>query len=238
MRLALYLLLFLGSVLLVLDLMKQVKAIEPAPVPEPEAKPTATAAPVEAATPSNPHDQGHPDIQQALEKYTQAIQEAPDQAKPYVDRANAYIAMGQYDKAITDLDQALKFEPQNTAYLVQRGYIQLSLKQSDMAIADFSKAIEIDPKFTKAFVYRAITNFRNDAFQPALDDCLIILENDPTFTDLHITIAQCYKGLGQLPKANEHLDLYLKSTSDPQGKKEAEALKKEWAQSAQSVESK
>ena len=103
MRLALYLLLSLGSVLLVLDLMKLVKAIEP----EPEIKPTATAKPAQAAPPSNPHDQGHPDIQQALEKYTQAIEETPDQSKPYVDRANAYIAMGQYDKAITDLDQAL-----------------------------------------------------------------------------------------------------------------------------------
>lgn len=224
MRIALYILIFLGTVLLGFDLAKQVEMIELV-----AKKATAQAPPEKTKTPANPHENGHPDIAEALRQYTAAIDAAPDQAKPYVDRANAYIANRQLPEAVADFDRAIAIEPSNTSYLAQRGYMLVNLEQSDKAIADFTKAIEIDPSYTKARIYRAITHYRNQQFQPALDDCLVILKNDPSFTDLHITIAQCYYGIEKKDLALEHLQLYLDRTSDPQGKQEAEALKKEWA---------
>jgi len=240
MRLALYLFIFLGSIILVLDLAKQVKEIEP---PEKaEADPT-THTPVETHGSQdqlenaqggngsqNPHGAGHGDIKQAhqaLAKYTQAIESAPDQPKAYIDRSNVYIAFKKYDLALADTDQAIKLDPKNTAYLLQRGYIYLGTDQSGMAVADFTKALEIEPSLAKARVFRAITHYQKQNHQAALDDCLIILKNDPSFTDLHITIARCYQALGQNDNAIKHTQLYLESSTDEQSKQEGEALMNE-----------
>ncbi len=237
MRLALYILIFLGSVILVLDLAKKVKEIEP-----PKKSEKTTETPVEThgsqdqLNPNggmgaqNPHGAGHRDINrasQALAEYTQAIESAPDQAKPYIDRANAYIALKKYDLALADTNQAIKRDPKNTAYLLQRGYIYLGTDKSEMAVADFTEALEIDPSLAKARVFRAITHYQKQNYQAAVEDCLVIVKNDPSFTDLHITIARCYKALGQNENAIKHTQLYLESANDAQGKQEGEALMSE-----------
>lgn len=231
MRLALYSLIFLGTILLVLDLTKLVKDIEPPKKAEPpKATPVETHGSNERPEQKKPqgHPEGHPDIEQALALYTQAIEKSPDQAPPYVSRANAYIANKDYDKAITDYNQAIKIEPDNPDYLFQRGTLFLNTDQSDQAIADFTQVLKLDPNRTKALAYRAFIHYRNKQHQAALDDCLLMLEKDPSFIDLHTTIAQCYKGLDQDDKAITHLEIYIKSTKDTKGKKEAEALLKEW----------
>lgn len=234
MRLALYTLIFLGTVLLVLDLSKLVKNIEPPKKAEaPKQTPVETHGSQEnPKSAKNPHGhpEGHPDIEQALALYTAAIEKAPDQAKPYVDRANAYIANQDYSKAIADYDQAIKLEPANAEHILQRGALYLSSGKSDQAVADFDRALEIDPELTKALAYRAYIHYRNGKHQQALDDCLRMLKNDPTFTDLHTTIAQCYKTLKQDDKALEHIQLYIETTKDAAGKKEAEALLKQWTE--------
>lgn len=231
MRLVLYSLLFLGSVLLVLDLVKRVETIE---VPE-KPKPTEKVVPKSAKAGEKPADAahgrpgaGHPDIAQALELYSKAIENSPDKAKPYIDRANAYIANRQLSEALADLDKALELEPKNTNYLLQRGAHFLRLEQADKAVADFTEAINIDPTFTKALIYRGITHFQNEQFKPALDDFQLILKKDPTFVDLHLSMAQCYHGLGDKDKAAQHLQLYRQSTKDPEGPQKADALTKEW----------
>jgi tetratricopeptide (TPR) repeat protein len=227
MRLALYSLILLGTVLLVLDLSKLIKGITPPEKPIPvKATPAKQPEPNPGSTDGRPD--GHPDVAQALALYTQAIENSPDEAKPYVDRANAYIANNDYAKAIADYDQAIKLDPLSTDHLIQRGTLYLSTNDPDQAIANFTKALELNPELIKALAYRAITNFRHQKHQAALDDCLLMLKKDPAFTDLHTTIAQCYQALGQSDKAISHLKIYLQSTKDPQAKQDAETLLKKW----------
>src|SRR5262245_47671745 len=52
---------------------------------------------------------GH--LMQALGDYTQAISLAPRDPELYVNRANVYIALGNHDFAIQDLNTALGFAP-------------------------------------------------------------------------------------------------------------------------------
>ena len=224
MRLALYSLILLGAVLLVLDLAKLIKGIAPPEKPVP-----VKADPADQPASSTGNTDGHPDVAQSLALYTRAIEKSPNEAQPYVDRANAHTANNDYAKAIADYDQAIKLDPENTDYILQRGTLYLGSNNPDQAIANFTKALEINPELIKALAYRAITNFRHKKHQAALDDCLLMLQKDPAFTDLHTTIAQCYKALGQNDKAISHLKTYLESTQDPQGKQEAEALIKEWS---------
>jgi len=230
MRLALYLLIFLGTIVLVLDLMKEVKTIKAPEKLEPTKRidPASTKAP-KVSEQQAQHNAGHPDVAAALKLYTKAIENAPDKAKPYIDRANAYIANRQFAEALTDLNKAVELESENTDALLQRGAHFLRMKEEEKAIADFTQANKIDPSFIKALIYRGITHFQREQFQPALDDFLLILKKDPTFADLHLSIAQCYHGLKQTDKAQAHLKLYRASTKDPEGKQKADALEKEWA---------
>jgi tetratricopeptide (TPR) repeat protein len=225
MRLALYTLLFLGSALLVLDLKKKVDAIDPAPKPDP-----TQPIPPKKKTQSSTQPQEHPDIRQALEQYSKIIDAAPDKADGYIDRANAYIANRQFADALTDLNKALELNPGNAGYLLQRGAHYLRLGQSEKAVNDFTHALKIDPAFTKALVYRGITHFQSEHFNLALNDFLLLLKKDPQFVDLHLSIAQCYHGLNQQAKANEHLKLYRQLSKDGHAKEKADALEKEWSQ--------
>lgn len=228
----LYSLIFLGSVLLVLDLKKKVETIEVAEKPKPTervvSKPSNLGEKPNDAAHNHTSD-GHPDIEKALELYTKAIENSPEKAKVYIDRANAYIANRQFPEALTDFNKALELEPKNTESLLQRGSHFLRLKQEDKAILDFTEALDVDPHFTKALIYRGITHFKNERFQPALDDFQRLLKKDPTFADLHLSMAQCYHGLQENEKAQQHLELYRQSTRDPDGQQKAEALEKEWA---------
>ena len=232
MRLALYSLLFIGTVLLVLDLMKEVKTIETPEKLEPTQRvdsppPNSKKKPNDAA--HNHPVEGHPNVEQTLELYSKAIKETPDKANPYVGRANAYIANNQLSEALNDFNKALEIEPANTDFLLQRGTLFLRLEKSDLAIVDFNTALKADPNFTKALIYRGISNFQSEKFQPALDDFLLLLKKDPKFTDLHLSISQCYFALDQKDKAQQHLKLYRTTTTDPTGKQKADALEKEWA---------
>ena len=230
MKLVLYLLIFLGATLLTFDLAREVKAIEVEPKPEP----TKPVRP-QASTPAAPQTpDGHADaikqLQDQLAQCTADIQKAPDQSAPYAKRAEAYMQLRQYDKAIADLDKASSISPQDADVYFQRGYILIATGKADKAIADFTKVLAIEPSHSKARLYRAIIHYRNNRFQPALDDCLALLKHDPTFYDAHITASRCYMELNNKAKAIEHLETYIANAKDPEGIRESRRLIELWNQ--------
>lgn len=228
MKLVLYLLIFLGATLLAFDLAKEVKTIEVEPKPEP----TKPVRPQASATAPQQTPDGHAEalkqLQDHLAHCTADVEKSPDQSAPYAKRAEAYMQLRQYDKAIADLDKASSISPNDADVYFQRGYILIATGKADKAIADFTKVLAIEPAHSKARLYRAIIHYRNKRFQPALDDCLALLKHDPTFYDAHITASRCYMELNNKAKAIEHLETYIASAKDPEGISEARRLIELW----------
>jgi len=230
MKLVLYLLILLGATLLSLDLAREVKAIEVEPIPEPTKPVRAQAsAPAPQQAPDG-HAEALKQLQDQLAKCTADIEKAPDQSAPYAQRAEVFMQLRQYDKAIADLDKASSISPNDADVYFQRAYILIATGKADEAVADFTKVLGIDPLHSKARLYRAIIHYRNKRFQPALDDCLALLKHDPTFYDAHITASRCYMELNNKAKALEHLETYITNAKDPEGIKEAHRLSELWNQ--------
>ena len=62
-------------------------------------------------------------LEDAIEQYTKAIDEAPSSADGYVSRARAYEMTGSYDLAYDDYKRANNFEPDDTGILYNLGRI-------------------------------------------------------------------------------------------------------------------
>ncbi|MBF0287933.1 MAG: tetratricopeptide repeat protein [SAR324 cluster bacterium] len=74
----------------------------------------------------------------------------------YLARGSAYIGLGEYEKAISDLTKELEFDADNPVVYNNRGYAYKSLKQHDKALKDFNKAIEVDPHFLQSYHHRGV----------------------------------------------------------------------------------
>lgn len=75
----------------------------------------------------------------------------------YNNRGNAYVAEGEYDRAIQDYDQAIKVNPNYAKAFNNRGVAYARKGQHDLAVRDFNEAVKLDPDYAVAFANRAET---------------------------------------------------------------------------------
>ena len=103
-------------------------------------------------------------ISVAISDYTQAIKLTTDDKKLadlYHARAEAYVELENYEKAIEDLTQSIKLDPKNASYYRWRGRIYFKSGSYfdsgsySAAISDFTKAIRIDP-FAEVYLFRGL----------------------------------------------------------------------------------
>jgi Tfp pilus assembly protein PilF len=72
----------------------------------------------------------------------------------YVDRGRVYLAMGDLDRALANMDEAIRLDPSENAY-VARGAVLTEKNELDRAIADFDEAVKIGSTLITAFAGRA-----------------------------------------------------------------------------------
>jgi tetratricopeptide (TPR) repeat protein len=66
-------------------------------------------------------------------------------ANPFNNRAAAYMAKGQYDRAMEDYDRAIRLDPNLARAFYGRGVLWERKNDLQRALADFKKASELDP---------------------------------------------------------------------------------------------
>jgi len=115
------------------------------------------------------YKQGHAsyqvrDYEQAIEKFTKAIQKDPKYAKAYVNRGNSHYNLKEYDAAIADYNQAIHLSPSEIKAYVNRGNVRFLLaeyssdpdRDYNLAIADFNSALRLNPGEVEAYVRRGV----------------------------------------------------------------------------------
>jgi tetratricopeptide (TPR) repeat protein len=90
------------------------------------------------------------DLYGAMSLYNQAIGVSPKSAPLYLDRSNTWSALGDFDKAISDLDEAIEIEPSGAIYFNARGKAKVKIRDIHGALADFERAVELDPRLDEA----------------------------------------------------------------------------------------
>jgi len=92
----------------------------------------------------------------AIQKFTTAIDSAPNSFKLYHHRGDAYTLNGQHHEAIADFDVAVRLNPGYPDTYLDRGNTRYELGELDKALKDFSEAIRLNPDWGEAFANRAV----------------------------------------------------------------------------------
>jgi len=97
----------------------------------------------------------------------------------YNNRGNAYVAKGDYDRAIQDFDQSIKLNQTYTKSINNRGVAYLRKGEYDFAIRAFDKAIRLNPEYAEALANRAEAYLKRKEYDRAASDFDEAIRIDP-----------------------------------------------------------
>ncbi len=109
-------------------------------------------------------------LAEAVEIYDQLIKAKPEDGRLHTQRASAWWARGDKEKALADFDKAIQLGFVESHAFTSRGMFQAAAGQLDAAIADFGKAIEKDPKDEVPHINRAAVYLTQNKLDEALAD--------------------------------------------------------------------
>ncbi len=118
----------------------------------------------------------------AIQETSKRLNAAPN-AENYHLRGVAWLAHGQYDKAIADFSQCLAREPRNAGAFNNRGQAHYLKQDIPEAIADFTRALAIDTKHFVALNNRALARIAAEQYEPALQDIEAALKLNPDYPE-------------------------------------------------------
>jgi DNA-binding helix-hairpin-helix protein with protein kinase domain len=103
----------------------------------------------------------------AIESFSEAIAQNPQNVVAYVNRGNARYNIKDYEGAIEDFTQALQINPQTIKAYVNRGNSRYALatfssdpvRDYKLAIADFNQALLLDTTEAEAYIRRGIVRY-------------------------------------------------------------------------------
>jgi tetratricopeptide (TPR) repeat protein len=103
-------------------------------------------------------------IQACTESLDHKILEGNERFFLFVNRAEAYLAQGDKQRALDDYNQAVKLAPRNAALYYNRGVFYAAQPDGDAALQDFDTALSLKPKLVPALrerakIYQTRSNF-------------------------------------------------------------------------------
>jgi tetratricopeptide (TPR) repeat protein len=90
------------------------------------------------------------DFQAALKDLDTVTTTRPNFAEAWNKRATVYYLMGDYAKALADIDRTLALEPRHFGALSGLGLTNLKLGRDDAAVDAFERVLDIDPLYPNA----------------------------------------------------------------------------------------
>ncbi|KAM6165432.1 protein SGT1 homolog [Erethizon dorsatum] len=84
------------------------------------------------------------DPQAALEELTKALEQKPDDAQYYCQRAYCHILLGNYCDGVADAKTSLKLHPNNTTAMLRKGICEYHEKNYAVALETFTEGQKLD----------------------------------------------------------------------------------------------
>jgi tetratricopeptide (TPR) repeat protein len=90
------------------------------------------------------------DFRAALQDINQIVAKKPDFAEGWNKRATVHYLMGDYEKALSDIDRTLELEPRHFGALSGLGLTNMKLGNDAAAVDAFQRVLAIDPLYPNA----------------------------------------------------------------------------------------
>jgi tetratricopeptide (TPR) repeat protein len=127
---------------------------------------------------------------EAINFYTEAIDKDPTDERAISCRCWAYMAVGEYDRALKDAEEAVRLNPTSTAWRNNRGEVYIKRKEYDKAVAEFTDVLDSNPQYFFALYNRSEAYLRGRQFAKARADIEAALKNEPKVPGLHMNLAR------------------------------------------------
>ncbi|MBR3859575.1 MAG: tetratricopeptide repeat protein [Bacteroidaceae bacterium] len=106
-------------------------------------------------------------MREAIESYTSALERAPLTVTILMDRATAYMALGNDDKAYTDLCNVLDKKTDHVEALYYRAFIYTHRREYAAARTDYKRLLTLDPIHENGLLGLALLDQREGRLQAA-----------------------------------------------------------------------
>jgi len=173
--------------------------------------PLAFAQDDDASTPGAVNAAKSGDYDQKIADFTQAIQNDPQNAQTYFQRAFVYMQTGEDDKATADLSQAIHINPQFDKAYFRRSFVYMTKGSYDLATADLNQTIQINPHFTKAYYRRACVNMMLGNDDQAIADLTKTIQISPNYAVAYLRRSYAYMLKGDYAQAITELNQFIQS---------------------------
>ncbi|MCE5345438.1 MAG: tetratricopeptide repeat protein [Bacteroidales bacterium] len=161
-------------------------------------------------------------LDEAVNKYSEAINLKPDEWTGYNYRAKVNLQRGMLDNAITDISKAISLSPQTLSMYAVRANCYEAKGLYDKAIVDYGVALSKvnfnDKEIYLTYYQRGRAYFSNKQYQESVNDFSQALALAQKFkkptTEIFNLRAQSYLELKRYSEAIADFDTYLSSNPD------------------------
>lgn len=122
---------------------------------------------------------------EAIEKFTAAIDRKADYAAAYYDRGLARDGILDYAGAVSDYTKAIGLKPDYADAYNNRGTAKYHLEDYHGAVVDYTKAVEVDTAYAAAYNNRGLAKCRLSDFKNAIADYDKALALQPGYKDAY-----------------------------------------------------
>ncbi|MEV4846472.1 tetratricopeptide repeat protein [Micromonospora matsumotoense] len=137
-----------------------------------------------------------------------------DLARLRHNRAQVYLALGDPQRALTELDTVIGHDPDNCEYYVDRAALHRAAGRHRAAIRDHGSAIRLGPHLPEAYYNRAVLHHERGRTGRARDDLERVLAIEPGHLDARIALVNLHFGRGALDVAEAGARAGLVQTPD------------------------
>jgi tetratricopeptide (TPR) repeat protein len=134
--------------------------------------------------------------QDAIKKFTKAIQANPNFSQAYNQRGNAYYRLQNYQKSQADSSEAIRLNPQDVNAYYDRGFSLYTLGNYNGAIADYNQAIQLDPNSANFYYARGLARSKIKERQGAIEDLNKAIAINPQYAEAYLERGTIYRKLG------------------------------------------
>ena len=137
----------------------------------------------------------------SISLWTHVLKIDPRNEIALLDRSQAYIDAGEFDRALTDLDSLEMVDPENPKIYNNRGIVHFKRSEFDKALAEFDRSLAVDPRFPIGYLNRAILWGRMREYEKAVRDLTAAIEIDKRFYLAYYYRGMAYKELKMTDRA-------------------------------------
>lgn len=133
----------------------------------------------------------------------------PGNIRTHANMSDVFLAAGNQEAAIRELDICVQINPKSAAHRYNRGTLLLLLKRYDAALADFDEALKLDPSDAATWHNRGVAWKSLGRHDFAIRDFTTAIERDPQLAVAYESRAISYLALGQEKLAEADLRRFL-----------------------------